>query len=311
MFKNAIPFRIKTPVDLQELESGLSDMRKKPIGRSEVERIGFIPAVSSSDKLLYQVDRFCFVALSIEEKVIPPASIKKEVGAWISRIEKEEGRSVKPKEKSQIKDAVYQEMLPKAFTKESTVRALYDSRHRLLIVDAASANKAEKLTGAVREALGSFPVMQVCVAQDPEVTMTEWIIQDAQMPESATIGSKATFVTDTEEKSSIVIRNLEMEDPDVRQHLQNGMLVDRLELIDHRGPRITFTLSQELTLKQIIFESDSDSRNDSDEAFIFLTANALTNCLEDLFKAFGGEYGGEEAFEDESEQKQLEGQGVA
>ncbi|MBQ4797289.1 recombination-associated protein RdgC, partial [Pectobacterium versatile] len=75
--------------------------------------------------------------------------------ARIDKLEGEQHRKLKKTEKDALKDDVLHSLLPRAFSRFSQVSLWIDTANHLIMVDAASAKKAEDTLALLRKTLGS------------------------------------------------------------------------------------------------------------------------------------------------------------
>ena len=66
-------------------------------------------------------------------------------------------------------------MLPRAFTKNQQTYAFISVKDNLLVVDSASAPRAEEVVNLLRDSLDSFPVALPQVRTSPTEIMTRWL----------------------------------------------------------------------------------------------------------------------------------------
>ncbi|WP_410965022.1 recombination-associated protein RdgC, partial [Salmonella sp. SAL04286] len=85
----------------------------------------------------------------------------------VDEIEAQQMRKVYKKERDQLKDEIVQTLLPRAFIRRSSTFAAIAPSLGLILVDSASAKKAEDLLSTLREALGSLPVRPLSVKVAP------------------------------------------------------------------------------------------------------------------------------------------------
>jgi recombination associated protein RdgC len=121
-----------------------------------------------------------------EEKVLPAAVVNKMVQEKILEAEDKQGHKLSKKERIALKDELIFELLPRAFTFSSKTYAYIDSKGGWLIVDAASAKKAEDLFRSLRKCLGSLLVVPLNTLEKPITDMTAWLINN-QAPEDIPI----------------------------------------------------------------------------------------------------------------------------
>ena len=117
---------------------------------------------------------------------LPLASwCEQETEEKVAEIEYRQSRKIFRKEKRQIQDDVYATLLPRAFTKNQQTYAFISVRDNLLVVDSASAPRAEEIVNLLRDSLDSFPVALPQVRTSPTEIMTRWLRDKALATTSA------------------------------------------------------------------------------------------------------------------------------
>ena len=139
---------------------------------------GFIPPlISQPDRLTFQCQNSIKVALKKEEKILPAGTINDAVNEKILQIEQEESRSVGRREKRTIKEDITDDLLPKALTKTSVMTGAFDTKRGFLLVNQASATRAESLLTKLRQALGGLEVKLPRTRKALNILMSQWIYQ--------------------------------------------------------------------------------------------------------------------------------------
>ena len=95
-----------------------------------------------------------------------------------------------------MKDEIVQTLLPRAFIRRSSTFAAIAPSLGLILVDSASAKKAEDLLSTLREALGSLPVRPLSVKVAPTATLTDWV-KTRKPPATSTCSTNASCATPT------------------------------------------------------------------------------------------------------------------
>lgn len=260
MFKNVIAYRFNKPfaVDAAALESALEDFKFTPCGSQDVSKFGFTNALGKHGQtLVHSAEGYHMVAATKESKILPSAAVKEAKDAKVELIERAEGRKLSKKEKDAINDEVIQEMLPRAFTKQSVTRALIMLESQLILVDSSSYAKAEELLALLRKALGRLPVIPLSYKAPVESTLTEWVCLDAA-PHQFEIGNDCSINGNGGE--IIQFKNQFLPEDEVLAHLAAGKVIHKLAL--NYGQSISFIACSDGSLKRIKFSPEFMAAND-------------------------------------------------
>ncbi len=135
------------------------------------------PMGSHSDALTHTANGQIVICARKEEKILPSPVIKQALEAKILKLEADQGRKLKT-EKDSLKDEVLHSLLPRAFSRFSQTMMWIDTVNGLIMVDCASAKKAEDTLALLRKTLGSLPVVPLALENPIELTLTEWVRWD-------------------------------------------------------------------------------------------------------------------------------------
>ena len=138
--------------------------------------MGWVPPMGShSDALTHVANGQIVICARKEEKILPSPVIKQALEAKIAKLEAEQARKLKKTEKDSLKDEVLHSLLPRAFSRFSQTMMWIDTVNGLIMVDCASAKKAEDTLALLRKSLGSLPVVPLSMENPIELTLTEWV----------------------------------------------------------------------------------------------------------------------------------------
>ena len=149
MFKNALVYRIAdwNQPELTALEEKLGANRFVECGASQAESFGWVePRGEKNAPMVEVVGGQLVMRLVIETKAVPSSAIKSRLEAELDKIEADTGRRPKGKRAKEMKEQIVHELLPRAFSKRSTTTVWVDAKAKLLVVDAASTKKADRLS---------------------------------------------------------------------------------------------------------------------------------------------------------------------
>ena len=295
-FKNAIFYRITKGIDeiVATLNVALENNKFSPLGRHDMERSGFVPPVPRGEEMAHIVDGKAMVCMHTEERIIPGPALRKLVNKKVEEIEAKEDCKVYNREKQSIKEDILHDITPQALIKESRIYAYFDVSRELLIVDAGSASKAEKLCKLLREALGSLPAIPMQVMASPAVVMTEHL-KTAQFPELFVVQQSCELREPGEGGAKHTCKDQDLLGEEVEVHLNAGKQVVKLAL--EWDEQVKFTLLEDLSLKQVKFadklvcEAEESSGGDKAAQFdadFVLMSRAVGGLVAGLQAMFGG-----------------------
>jgi recombination associated protein RdgC len=295
-FKNLRVFRLTQPWTLthEELHEKLNTFGFNPCGSMDLFRYGFTPPLGrDSEELVHSTNGRMMICAKRQEKILPSGVIKEQIEEKTLSIENTEQRKLSRKEKQNLKDEVIFSLLPKAFTRSRLDFAYIDPKANWIIVNSASAKRAEELMSKLREALGSLPCIPLTTKHLPTQTMTRWL-REAKVGNELELGDECELVAN---KDGRVIRckKQDLTASEIRNHLDLGMQVNKLTLIWKES--VHLLLDEQCAIKRLKFEGDiTDADNqrqpetkaeqfDLDFSIMSLEIDAL---LKLLIKQLGG-----------------------
>jgi recombination associated protein RdgC len=252
-FKNLAIYRFTEPFTLspETLEQKLQQQPFTPCGGHDEFSFGWTsPLGRSSDALLHANNGFMMICAKKEEKVIPSSVINEMLQDRISDIEEREARKLPGKERTRIKDELIFELLPRAFSFSKKTYAYIDSQGGWLVVDAASAKKAEDLLSNLRKCIGSLPVVPIGASIKPANTMTQWLLNH-DSPKDIVIEDECELRSPEEEGGIIRCKRHDLALPEIKNHLDSGKQVIKLAM--SWADRLSFVLDESLAVKRLKF----------------------------------------------------------
>jgi len=301
-FKNLMSYRLSR--DVQIIDSGntsklaqqLETLRFTPCGSQDMAKAGWVsPLGDISDQLFHFVGGQLLLTIRREEKILPSQVVKDELNKRVGRLESEQGRRLKKTEKDSLRDEVLHSLLPRAFTKNSTVRIWVNTASDLVVVDSSSARRAEDALALLRKTLGSLPVVPLTLETPAELTMTEWVRSGA-VPSGLALGAEAELKALLEDGGIGRFKKQDLFSDEIRTHLDAGKLVTKV-VLDWQN-RVQFVLGDDFSIKRLKFSDELISQNDDidredaaqrfDADFVLMTGE-FNQLLTDLITALGGE----------------------
>ncbi len=295
-FKNLQLYRLTETLDLdaEQLHDKLAEKVTRPCAGLDMFTLGWDRPLGRDGQTLTHENSGCIMlCMRKEERILPAAVIREVLEAKVAEIEETDARKVGRKEKQQLKDEIYVDLLPKAFTRSMRLFAYIDTQKNWVVVDTPSASKAEELLSLLRETLGSFPVKPFEVNHSVSMVLTSWLTGEAPVDFEL---EEDCELRDTGEDGGIVrLRRHGLLGDEVKVHLDAGKMVVKLAL--NWQERLSCVLADDVSVKRLKFlEVIQDAAADADcetaaqqfDADFALMVLELRNFVSRLIELYGG-----------------------
>jgi recombination associated protein RdgC len=295
-FKNLAVLRFTEPftLDAADLWARLAQRPFRHCGSLEASSSGWAAPLGKDALPLVHGTDCLMLCLQTEEKILPAAAVNEVVSRRVEEIEEAQGRPVLRKERDGIREEVLQDLLPRAFTHTHRTYGYIDPKGGWLIVDTASAKKAEEFSSKLRQVVGSLPVVPLAVKNRPSFVLTQWLGEEGPPPR-VTLESECELRSPEEDGGIIRCRKHDLGAPEIQNHLEAGKEVVKLALT--WKDRISLILDEDLAVKRLRFldvvqeEAADVDTNDPAERFdvnFSIMSLELSAFLPALVGMFGG-----------------------
>ncbi|MCT4701094.1 recombination-associated protein RdgC [Enterobacteriaceae bacterium H20N1] len=297
-FKNLMVYRLSRDITLSadEMEKQLAAFTFSPCGSQDMAKTGWVPPMGShSDALTHANNGQIVICARKEEKILPSPVIKQALEAKIGKLEADQGRKLKKTEKDSLKDEVLHSLLPRAFSRFSQTMMWIDTVNGLIMVDCASAKKAEDTLALLRKSLGSLPVVPLALETPIELTLTEWV-RSGDVPAGFALMDEAELKAILEGGGVIRCKQQDLVCDEIATHIEAGKVVTKLAL--DWQERIQLLVADDGSIKRLKFADTLREQNDDidredfgqrfDADFILMTGE-LAALIKNLVEALGGE----------------------
>jgi len=298
-FKNLLTYRLTqdVPFEAEALEAALASKPARPCASQELTTYGFVaPFGKGEDAPLVHVSgEFLLIAARKEERILPSSVVNDAVKEKVEEIETEQMRKVYKKERDQIKDEIIQAFLPRAFIRRSMIFAAIAPRLGMILVNSASAKRAEDLLSTLREVMGSLPVRPANVKIAPTATMTDWV-KSQQAAEGFYVLDECELRDTAEDGGIVRCKRQDLTGEEIQLHLSTGKVVTQLALAWQ--DKLSFVLDDKMVIKRLKFEellqeqAEQDGGDEAAQQFdasFLLMMMTFSEFLPVLFEALGGE----------------------
>ena len=298
-FKNLLTYRLtqEVPFEPEALEAALASKPARPCASQELTTYGFVaPFGKGEDAPLVHVSgEYLLIAARKEERILPSSVVNDAVKEKVEEIETEQMRKVYKKERDQIKDEIIQAFLPRAFIRRSMIFAAIAPRLGVILVNSASAKRAEDLLSTLREVMGSLPVRPATVKIAPVAIMTDWV-KSQQAAEGFYVLDECELRDTAEDGGIVRCKRQDLTGEEIQLHLSTGKVVTQLALAWQ--DKLSFILDDKMVIKRLKFEellqeqAEQDGGDEAAQQFdasFQLMMMTFAEFLPVLFEALGGE----------------------
>jgi recombination associated protein RdgC len=294
VFKNVIVYRIgpQWSATLAQIEESLESARFVECGASQEKSIGWTePRGEDHGPLAEAVAGQFLLKLMLETRALPSSVVNRKAKERVAQIEASTGRKPGKKETRDIKEDIRLELMPLAFTKQSSVTVWLDPEARYLVVDAASQAKADEVLTLLVKCLPDMSATLLNTQMSPTAAMSHWLISQ-EAPQGFSVDRECELKAADESKAVVRYARHPLDNEEVRQHVQGGKLPTRLALTWNN--RVSFVLTEALQIKKIaflevVFEGASTGKNDGFDTDATIATGELRQLLPALLEALGGE----------------------
>ena len=295
-FRNLQLYRLPSPwrITADQLAEQLGRLPFRSCGSQDLSTYGWTAPIPEGG-LVHGVGGQWIIALGVEQRLLPGSVINQVAADRALELEAQQGYKPGRKQMKELKEAVVQELLPRAFTRRRRNWAWVDAKNGWLVIDAASRKAAEPFIEALSKALDELPLKLLNTKRGPAAAMTEWLLA-SEAPGAFTIDQDCELRSTTEEKSAVRYVRHTLEGSEVRDHIKAGKQATKLALTF--DDRISLVLTEQLEIKRLDFldivresaqMADVASAEEQFDADIALMTGELQRLIPALVNALGGE----------------------
>ena len=294
-FKNLQLFRLPAPwaFDLGTLEDKLASKPFVRCGSQDMSSRGWV-SPTGSDVMVLAVGGQWLLALRSEQRLLPSSVVNQVAQDRAEELEAQQGFKPGRKQMKELKEAVTQELLPRAFTRRRTSYVWIDPVNGWLVVDAASAAKADEVIELLHDTLNDLPLKLLDTERSPQSAMSDWLAS-GEGPANFSIDRDCELRAITDEKAAVRYVRHPLEGDEIPAHLAAGKVPTRLALTFDE--RISFVLTERLEIKRLAFldiiqEQAEKAAAEGDpqfEADFALMSAELARFIPCVIEALGGE----------------------
>lgn len=289
--RNLIWYVLNKPLPaIKDIAASLAKKEFEPCQPQQQSSQGWVEPLHKGE-MVYEAHGAQLLMLKQEKRLLPSSVINEHLQVKIDDFEIAEGHAPSHKIRTQMKDDLTLELLPKAFTKSSRIPVLIFPRQGWLFVLSSSAKSADDTTAFLRESLGSLPISLISSDVSPTHMMTRWLNEPDTIPQDWSLGEEVGL--QEPEAGKVKVSNQDLLAEELTAHLNAGKLVSNLALIWRED--ISLMLEEDLCIKRIkllLEDGDAPSSSDPKEAKFAhefaVTCNWVVPFCQSLLEALGG-----------------------
>ena len=297
-FKNLKIYRFSKPfsISTDSLDEQLSEKSFQPCASTQPSSYGWVaPLGDNNTALTHTIGKTNMLCVRQEERILPSSVVNDALNEKLDMIQSETGRRPVGKYKQSIKDELILDLLPRAFTRSKRTYAYIDQSAQLLIVDAASNNKAEELVELLRQTLGSLPAVPLKTKMLPSLLMTSWL-KGNDLKDDFQVKDECELRESDDEGAILRCKRQDLNSDEIQAHLDSGKEVTRLAL--NWNETIDCVLQDDLAIKRLKFSDEildqaaDDGAEDPAARFdadFNLMSGELSRFIPRLIEVLGGE----------------------
>jgi recombination associated protein RdgC len=258
--------------------------------------LGWVPPTGqAAAPLTHVIGGFVLVCMQQEEKILPASVVNEQLAERVAELEAREGRKPGKRERSELRDNIVTELLPRAFSHTRRTFAYIDRQRDWLVVDSASGKRTDELTSLLRSTIGELPIIFPTTQESPSVVMTRWLAENVS-PADISVEQECELRAADEDGGIVRCRRQDLAVPEIQQHLAAGKQAMRLAL--RWEDRLSFTLDDRLNVRRLRFletvqeragEIETDDATRRFDADFSIMTLEFAEFLPRLLELFGGE----------------------
>ena len=294
-FRNLIIYSVPRGWDLapEALAALLAPQAFAPGTSLEESSIGWVPPREGDDSLVFTINQQMLLTLRQEKKLLPAKVVTQVLKQRAEQIEAEDGFKPGRKRLKELKEQIRDELLPRAFSLASDMRAWIDPVGGWLVIDSTSAARAGEVFSLLVKAIDRLPARPLKVAGSVAGEMTAWL-STGEAPAGFTVDQDAELRA-RDGKATVRFANQSMDLEDVARHTRAGKQCTRLALT--WADRISFVLTDKLEIKRVraldvLKEAAASAEGDAAERFAsdaMLMTGELSKLLAEVVDCLGGQ----------------------
>ncbi|MCA0188100.1 MAG: recombination-associated protein RdgC [Proteobacteria bacterium] len=281
-FKNAIIYPYRNSVTVDQVEASLATRRFVECGPHDAFSVGWTP--SFGDQLFaHSVGGAILISLKRQTKIVPGPVVQQHAHKKARVIEAQQGFKPGRKQMKEIKEAVLQELLPRALTRDVITTAYIDTARKILVINTGSVRVADDVITALFACELDLGIRRLKWDRSPSSFMVDLLVNQGEGQFSVDRDCDLRAVADGGE---IKYRHHPLDDGPVG-HIESGKVPIALAVTF--DDRISFVLTEAGHMKRIgfvdVLKEEANKAETADDVFnseLSITSGEIGRVFETL-----------------------------
>lgn len=229
MFRNVTFLKIASewPPSEEALDEALVTGRFEPCGPLSEKSFGWeTPVEDQRGRLCRSLGHADLIQLRTQSRLLPAAAVNEAVEVRLQEFRERTGELPGRREKRRLSIETRDKLLPKALLRSERTKAVLLRPENVLVVDAATPVKVERLTDMLRLALGALEATQLTFRQPVEGLLRQIFLGDT--PPGISMARECRMQDAADSKASVRFTDMDLADANIRRHVRDGMLLTHL-----------------------------------------------------------------------------------
>lgn len=292
-FKKAQIFKFdeKTNFTVETLQEQLQQLEFTPCPAGLPATQGWIAPSDEDERLVYAAGDFLLICLQVETKILPATVVTQNLKERVKLIESKQERKLSYKERTALKHAIYNELLPQAFSRLTREYAFIDLKNNCLILNNNNLKSTQNFLTFFRRCIDDVRLVVFEVKKIPQI-LTNWLVSN-QYPAEFKIEDACSLQDPKQKERNIRIKQQDLSVSYIKELIQNNYVVNQIKLT--WSDQITFMLKHDFTLQSLqysdaVIELTEDDQNNNQEASFrtdfFIMSGILSKMMQELVQVF-------------------------
>ncbi|HKJ17751.1 MAG TPA: recombination-associated protein RdgC [Xanthomonadales bacterium] len=294
MFRNIRFYRVHGPWPESEkaLSEKLSEREFSPCGRFSERSAGWEPpSGQEGDSLCRHIAGADLLQLRTQSRVLPAAAVKEALEGRVADYRERTSEEPSSHEIRKLKEQTRDELMSRSLVKSDRTKGFFLRKESILGIDAATPTAAEWFLEHLRMALGQLNAVPLTFSEEPLALLNRLFL--GHRVARFQVGRECRMQEASDSRSIVTWRELDLEDFNIRQHLDEGLKLTHLGVA--YDSCLSFLLSSEAVITKLKFlggeaadvTDDEDPLARQDAEFVLLTG-IVQRLINDLASELGG-----------------------